>query len=373
MKQKHKHKGDPGRAFSGFGAAPRVFAAFFALAILFANSFAAPFTVFAADDGVYLATTNTYYLNPDTGVTDDGGSRNAAIGEGMCRSVIYEKALVEIEDGKVYATVRMQLVSNMGTIKFTVQQKAGDPTSYAAASPRIIAEDAGADTADYRFPVPAVNSYIGCSTYVTPMGRDVKFYMNLSSDLTAGSGDFVVSVKPKAAQTQEAAQDTSADNPPAVSAPSAAQAETTDAETTRTAPAETPAEAESEAVPAELAETETETEAEAEESAPEETRSETDGAATNANEGGATDANEDGATDAARDAADEGAAETRAAEANEGAGAAETGDAGAPAETRSDAGAANETSGGFPVIPTVIVAILVVAVVAALVLRKRKS
>jgi hypothetical protein len=185
----------------------------------------APFAAFAADDGVYLAATNTYYLNPDTGVTDDGGSKNAAIGEGMCRSVIYEKALVEIDGGKVYVTVRVQLVSNMGAIKFTVQQKAGDPASYASVSPRIVAEDAGADTADYRFALPAVSSYIGCSTYVTPMGRDVKFYMNISNSLTAGSEDFVVSVKPaavpaseSAAAAQEPAQ-AEQDTPPDAQAP----------------------------------------------------------------------------------------------------------------------------------------------------------
>jgi hypothetical protein len=91
----------------------------------------------------------------------------------------------------------------MGAIKFTVQQKAGDPASYASVSPRVVAEDAGADTADYRFSIPSVSSYIGCSTYVTPMGRDVKFYMNLSGNLTAGSGDFVVSVKPKTAPVAE--------------------------------------------------------------------------------------------------------------------------------------------------------------------------
>jgi hypothetical protein len=159
---------------------------------------ALPAAMFAAEDGVYLATTNTYYLNPDTGVTDDGGSRNAAIGEGMCRSVIYEKALVEIDGGAVYVTVRVRLVSNMGAIKFTVQQKPGDPSSYASVSPRIISEDAGEDTADYRFSVPSVTSYIGCSTYVTPMGRDVKFYMNLADSLTEGNADFVVSVKPRA-------------------------------------------------------------------------------------------------------------------------------------------------------------------------------
>jgi hypothetical protein len=178
-----------------------IFAAF-----LFAGCFS-PLAAFAAEDGAYLAATNTYYLNPDTGVTDDGGSKNAAIGEGMCRSVIYEKALVELEGGKIYATVRVQLVSNMGAIKFTVQQKAGDPASYASVSPRVVAEDAGADTADYRFQIPAVNSYIGCATYVTPMGRDVKFYMNLSSELTAGGGDFVVSVKPAAVRDAGAGAD----------------------------------------------------------------------------------------------------------------------------------------------------------------------
>jgi hypothetical protein len=180
-------------------------AAILCTALLAANGAGAEALSAAADDGVYLAATNTYYLNPDTGVTDDGGSKNAAIGEGMCRSVIYEKALVEIDGDRVYATVRVQLVSNMGAIKFTVQQKAGDPASYVSVSPRVVAEDAGADTADYRFEIPAADSYIGCATYVTPMGRDVKFYMNLSNNLTAGSGDFVVSIR-RAAAALEAAQ-----------------------------------------------------------------------------------------------------------------------------------------------------------------------
>jgi hypothetical protein len=224
----------PAKARTAGGLLAALLAALVALPLA---GFAAP--AFAADDGAYLAATNTYYLNPDTGVTDDGGSRNAAIGEGMCRSVIYEKALVEIDGGKVYVTVRVQLVSNMGAIKFTVQQKPGDPASYASTSPRITAEDAGADTADYRFAVPAANSYIGCSTYVTPMGRDVKFYMNLSSDLTAGSADFVVSVKPKAEQTEPAADDAgaSAQNPATKTQEAATATDTGDAAKTPVAAA----------------------------------------------------------------------------------------------------------------------------------------
>jgi hypothetical protein len=39
--------------------------------------------------------------------------------------------------------------------------------------------------------------------YVIPMGRDVKFYMNLSETLTEGGGDFVVSVKPGTADPEQ--------------------------------------------------------------------------------------------------------------------------------------------------------------------------
>ncbi|MDR2355470.1 MAG: NEAT domain-containing protein [Clostridiales Family XIII bacterium] len=338
--------------------APR--AAALCAVLLFALLAAAPLfgTAFATDDGVYLAATNTYYLNPDTGVTDDGGSKNAAIGEGMCRSVIYEKALVEAEDGKLYVTVRVQLVSNMGAIKFTVQQKAGDTASYAAVSPRIVAEDAGADTADYRFSVPAVNSYIGCSTYVTPMGRDVKFYMNLSSDLTAGSGDFVVSVKPKATQA--------ADPAPA--------AET---DTAQTDPAKTPAEAE--IVPAAPAPPDTGAE---ENAATENAQGETAAQAETTGADGAAAASEtDGAAEGERTGAETAAVADGPAAESAGTAEAEAGGAGTEAtnadeDAAAQAGASAETEagGGFPVLPAVVVAILVIVGVAiSLISLKRRK
>ncbi|MDR1205832.1 MAG: hypothetical protein LBL26_10200 [Peptococcaceae bacterium] len=171
--------------------------------------------VFAVSDGVYLTVTNTYYLNPDTGVTDDGGSKNAALGEGMCRSVVYGKALAEIDGGKVYATVRLQLMSNMRDFRLFVQDAPGG--GYTKVTPRVTAEDAGADTADYRFELPSVGAYISWEMYVIPMGRDVKFYMNLSESLTEGSGDFVVSVKPKTgdgeSQAAEAGQEGAGEAP----------------------------------------------------------------------------------------------------------------------------------------------------------------
>jgi hypothetical protein len=201
-----------------------------------------------AEDGAYLASTNTYYLNPDTGVTEDGGSGNAALGEGMCRSVVYEKALVEIDGGKIFATVRLQLMSNMKDFRLFVQQ--GAKGKYESVKPRIMAEDAASDTSDFRFELPSVGGYISWEMYVIPMGRDVKFFMNLSESLTQGSGDFTVSLKPKPTPTATPAP-TPTDTPPVQTpTPTAAPMLTatvtpavppTTEETPSAAPAETPA------------------------------------------------------------------------------------------------------------------------------------
>jgi hypothetical protein len=183
--------------------------------------------VFAAEDGVYLTATHTYYLNPDTGVTDDGGTKNIALGEGMCRSVVYEKALVEIDGGRIYVTVRLQLMSNMRDFRLFIQDAPGG--SYTKTSPRVTAEDAGADTADYRFELPSAGAYVSWEMYVIPMGRDVKFYMNLSESLSEGSSDFVVSVKPKAAENGPAASQAQTQSAPAGSPPASQTNENDDA------------------------------------------------------------------------------------------------------------------------------------------------
>ena len=117
----------------------------------------------ALDFGVYTASTTTNYLNPDTGVTEDGGTQNVELGEGMCRSAVDKTALIEVDaDGNVYVTVRMLLYSNLSKIKFYTQAKSGG--SYSAASASITAENAANDSADFRFKVPKA----GCNVK-TPM------------------------------------------------------------------------------------------------------------------------------------------------------------------------------------------------------------
>ncbi|SHH88395.1 Iron Transport-associated domain-containing protein [Sporobacter termitidis DSM 10068] len=173
----------------------------FAAAVLFA------LPASALDAGAYTAPCGTYYLNPDTGVTDDGGTKNAAIGEGMCRSAVYKDALIEVENGSTYLTIRMQLMSNIKDIKFSVQKTAGDPGSYQAVSYSTMQEDSSSDTADMRFKVPKATAYIRCDMYVIPMGRAVVFYMQVNSgSASKGGGDFVVSVDtPAPASTPPAA------------------------------------------------------------------------------------------------------------------------------------------------------------------------
>ena len=51
-------------------------------------------SAYAMEDGVYTVQTRVFYRNPDTGKIDDGGSGNEELGEGMCRSVVFEKALL---------------------------------------------------------------------------------------------------------------------------------------------------------------------------------------------------------------------------------------------------------------------------------------
>lgn len=164
-----------------------VLCAFMAISLL-----TAPVSVSALENGVFTAPADTHYLNPDTGITDDGGSRDQELGEGMCRSAVYEEALIEQNASGTYVTIRMQLMSNIRDIRFSVQQTPGNPDSYENVAYDTMQEDAAADTADLRFSVPEADAYIRCDMYVIPMGRDVVYYISLSDgQAQPGSGDFV--------------------------------------------------------------------------------------------------------------------------------------------------------------------------------------
>ena len=153
----------------------------------------------ALENGVYEADTLTHYLNPDTGVTDDGGTGNVELGEGMCRSAVYEKALIEKTDDGVTVTMRMMLYSNLSDIELAVQNEPGGAYSDVVYS--IVKESAASDSADLEFPVPSEESYIRVNMYVGPMGRDVTFYVNCDAETAVPSDGELMEAEASAEQS----------------------------------------------------------------------------------------------------------------------------------------------------------------------------
>lgn len=151
-----------------------------------------PASAASVSDGVYTAKMVTSYYNPDTGNVDDGGTSNAALGEGMCRSATDETCLVEVDGNDVWITVRLLLQSNCSNV--ALYSRSGYD-SYSQVNYDIMSEDAGNDSIDYRIKVSDVGQKLKCTMYVSPMGRDVLWYLYVdTSTLKSGSGDFVVSI-----------------------------------------------------------------------------------------------------------------------------------------------------------------------------------
>lgn len=169
----------------------------------------------ALEPGVYTGYMETSYYNPDTGAIDDGGTKNASLGEGMCRSATDEACLVEVDaNGKMWVTARLLLQSSCSGVRLAT--RTGN-NSYSWANLTITAENSGNDSVDYRFPVSDPEGWLKGTMYVTPMGRDVLWYLRVRpGSLTPGSGDFQVQIDLNAAEAAKAAKN----NKPAANADS---------------------------------------------------------------------------------------------------------------------------------------------------------
>ena len=211
----------------------RKISGFFAAVLLLAGAFGV--SAAALDTGVYTGTVTTTYTNPDTGEVDDGGTANAALGEGMCRSATAETGLVEVDaDGNIWLTIRLLLQSNCKDVALYTRT---DYNTYTKADCSVTAEDAANDSVDYRFQVTDAGVKLKGTMYVNPMGRDVLWYLYIdTTTLAEGSGDFVVTIdpnakpsaKPAATSTPAAEKPAAATQKPAVQAPAAADAKKTE-------------------------------------------------------------------------------------------------------------------------------------------------
>lgn len=133
----------------------------------------------AISDGTYTLKTNTYYLNPDTGKTDDGGTSNVALGEGMCRSSVFETAEVTQNGDNTTIILTMLLYSNLSNIRIAVQEE--PKGEYTNVDYSVLKESSSTDSADIQFSMPNIDNYVQIKMYVAPMGRDVCFYLKLDT------------------------------------------------------------------------------------------------------------------------------------------------------------------------------------------------
>lgn len=141
-------------------------------------------------DGAYTVGRETSYVNPETGETEDGGT-NIALGDSMCASIVDDQLLVEQTDGKTYITIGIGLMSNIEDVRIRVKDSSGKYRDAEITKTGSCQRDN--DTCNhYRFEVYSADEYISPIIYVTPMGRDVQFFVvpDISS-AQEGTGNFL--------------------------------------------------------------------------------------------------------------------------------------------------------------------------------------
>ena len=171
----------------------------------------------AASHGMYTATATSHYRHPTTGVIEDSGGENSAVlGQSMTESATNKKALVEVDaSGNTWITVRLNLMDNIQSPKFQVDGR--------SVSASLMQEDYGSNTADFRLKANSEKSIIRCNMYVTPMGREVIFYITVGN-LKSGSGDFVTSISVEQPKATAAPAPSATKTPAAASTPTPTKA-----------------------------------------------------------------------------------------------------------------------------------------------------
>ena len=126
---------------------------------------------------------------------------NGSLGESMVGNIVENQLLVEQTNGKYYITVGLGLASNVSNVRFKVMTSSGSMSSVSAT--KTGSSSANGDTVNhYRLQVSSLDLYISPIMYVTPMGRDVQFFIkpNISSAI-AGTGIYNSQMIPKNTET----------------------------------------------------------------------------------------------------------------------------------------------------------------------------
>ena len=145
-------------------------------------------SVHAETGAVYSCTINRSYSHPVTGtIEDSGGEASYATGQGMVEGAVYGSGLMEVTDsGNYYLTIRMSLIDYTSNQSFSVQNVGDSGWSGTGVAVTGNGSDSNGTTSDICMQVPSENCIVRVSMYVSPMGRDVVFYL-YPSDYSEGN------------------------------------------------------------------------------------------------------------------------------------------------------------------------------------------
>lgn len=145
-------------------------------------------SVHAESGSVYSCTINRCYSHPVTGeIEDSGGEASYATGQGMVEGAVYASGLMEVTDsGNYYLTIRMSLIDFTSGHSFSVQNVGDSGWSGTGVAVTANGSDSNGITSDICIQVPSENCIVRVSMYVTPMGRNVTFYL-YPSDYSEGN------------------------------------------------------------------------------------------------------------------------------------------------------------------------------------------
>lgn len=145
-------------------------------------------SVKAESGTVYTCVIHPCYAHPVTGeIEDSGGEASYATGQGMVEGAVYTTGILEVTDsGNYYLTIRLSLMDYTSNHSFWVQSVGDSGWSSPALGVTGSGTDNNGATSDVCIQVPSENCVVRGSMYVSPMGRDVIFYL-YPSDYTAGN------------------------------------------------------------------------------------------------------------------------------------------------------------------------------------------
>ncbi len=167
--------------------------------------------VWAESGAVYTCTINPCYAHPVTGqIEDSGGESSYATGQGMVEGAVYTTGILEMTDsGGYYLTIRMSLMDYTSGHSFWVQNVGDSGWSSPAVGITGNGSDNNGSTADICIQVPSENCVVRGSMYVSPMGRDVVFYLYPSNYSSGNNTDMNATMVTSVSGSETAASSSS--------------------------------------------------------------------------------------------------------------------------------------------------------------------